>query len=169
MENKFLNIVGIVTVVAAVAWANILPKEKVVNAGIKLENMNITFNPGDDFYAYANAGWQKHNPIPDDYSRYGAFEVLRNTNLERTRKIAENDNGEKLLKEEVTEEEIAEVISGWTGIPVSKLVETEREKLLKYCDLCQGKKSHSAKIYCNTTSTLLLQYAECSAFLFPQQ
>ena len=35
-----------------------------------------------------------------------------------------------MLKEEVTEEEIAEVVSKWTGIPVSKLVETEREKLL---------------------------------------
>ncbi len=93
MENKFLNIVGIIAVVSAVAWANISQKEKVVNAGIKLENMNITVNPGNDFYAYANAGWQKHNPIPDDYSRYGAFEVLRNTNLERTREIAESDNG----------------------------------------------------------------------------
>lgn len=93
MEHKFLNIIGIVAVIAAVAWANISQKEKVVNAGIKLENMDITVNPGDDFYTYANAGWQKQNPIPDDYSRYGAFEVLRNTNLERTRKIAESDNG----------------------------------------------------------------------------
>ena len=40
--------------------------------------------------------------------------------------------GEKrLLKEEVTEEEIAEVVSKWTGIPVSKLVEAEKEKLLR--------------------------------------
>lgn len=93
MEHKFLNIIGIVAVIAAVAWANISQKEKTVNAGIKLENMDITINPGDDFYAYANAGWQKQNPIPDDYSRYGAFEVLRNTNLERTREIAENDKG----------------------------------------------------------------------------
>lgn len=93
MEHKFLNIIGIVAVIAAVAWANISQKEKIVNAGIKLENMDITINPGDDFYGYANAGWQKQNPIPDDYSRYGAFEVLRNTNLERTREIAENDKG----------------------------------------------------------------------------
>jgi ATP-dependent Clp protease ATP-binding subunit ClpB len=37
----------------------------------------------------------------------------------------------RLLKEEVTEEEIADVVSGWTGIPVSRLVESEREKLLE--------------------------------------
>ena len=42
---------------------------------------------------------------------------------------------ERLLQEEVTEEEIAEVISTWTGIPVSKLVETEREKLLRLPDI----------------------------------
>ena len=41
----------------------------------------------------------------------------------------------RLLKEEVGEEEIAEVVSGWTGIPVSKLVESEREKLLKLPDI----------------------------------
>ena len=38
---------------------------------------------------------------------------------------------DRLLKEEVTEEEIAEVVSKWTGVPVSKLVESEKEKLLK--------------------------------------
>ncbi len=46
---------------------------------------------------------------------------------ERFEKSSEN----RLLKEEVTEEEIAEVVSKWTGIPVSKLVESEKEKLLK--------------------------------------
>jgi ATP-dependent Clp protease ATP-binding subunit ClpB len=38
---------------------------------------------------------------------------------------------QKLLREEVTEDEIAEIVSRWTGIPVTRLVETEREKLLK--------------------------------------
>ncbi|GLI64087.1 hypothetical protein VaNZ11_007259 [Volvox africanus] len=41
-----------------------------------------------------------------------------------------NSNVSKLLKEEVTEQDIAEIISKWTGIPVAKLVESEREKLL---------------------------------------
>ncbi len=64
--------------------------------------------------------------------KYGALPELEKK-LEEEKQKAENvDNGEtRLLKEEVNEEEIAEVISSWTGIPVSKLVETEREKLLK--------------------------------------
>ncbi len=41
-----------------------------------------------------------------------------------------NQSDERMLKEEVREEEIAEVVAKWTGIPVTKLVSTEREKLL---------------------------------------
>lgn len=44
---------------------------------------------------------------------------------------------ESLVKEEVTEEEIAEVVSKWTGIPVTKLAETEREKLLNLDKILQ--------------------------------
>jgi ATP-dependent Clp protease ATP-binding subunit ClpB len=40
------------------------------------------------------------------------------------------DDGRRLLRENVTEEEIAEVVSAWTGIPVSRMVESERAKLL---------------------------------------
>ncbi len=56
------------------------------------------------------------------------------TLVELEKKLTEaqqNDNTrERMLKEEVTEEEIAEVVAKWTGIPVNKLLETEREKLL---------------------------------------
>ena len=68
--------------------------------------------------------------------KYGTLPELEKK-LEKEKEKADNagDGAERLLKEEVTEEEIAEVISGWTGIPVSKLVETEREKLLRLPDI----------------------------------
>lgn len=62
--------------------------------------------------------------------KYGTLPELEKK-LEDEKEAASKDDGDRLLKEEVTEEEIAEVISGWTGIPVSKLVESEREKLLR--------------------------------------
>lgn len=62
--------------------------------------------------------------------KYGTLPDLEKK-LEIEKEKAETAEEARLLKEEVTEEEIAEVISGWTGIPVSKLVESEREKLLK--------------------------------------
>src|SRR5438046_1052178 len=49
---------------------------------------------------------------------------------EESRLAASEDGGRRLLKERVDEEDIAEVVSRWTGIPVSKLVEGEREKLV---------------------------------------
>ena len=51
--------------------------------------------------------------------------------LEESKAKAEAAEENRLLKEEVSEEEIAEVISAWTGIPVAKLVESEKEKLVK--------------------------------------
>jgi len=93
MQNKLLNIFGIIAVIGAIVWAHNQTKETILNPGIKFENMDTNIRAGDDFYEYATRGWQLANPIPDDYSRYGAFEVLRNTNLERTREIAETDDG----------------------------------------------------------------------------
>ena len=66
--------------------------------------------------------------------KYGTLpELERKLEEEKAKIEAAKEN--QLLKEEVTEEEIAEVISGWTGIPVAKLVESEKEKLLKLPDI----------------------------------
>ena len=59
--------------------------------------------------------------------KYGKLPELERK-LEESKAL--NESEDRMLKEEVTEEEIAEVVSKWTGIPVTKLVESEREKLL---------------------------------------
>ncbi len=46
------------------------------------------------------------------------------------KKVATIDEGQRLLREEVTEEDIAKVVSSWTGVPVSRMMQTERQKLL---------------------------------------
>jgi putative endopeptidase len=45
--------------------------------------MDTTVAPGTDFYRYANGGWQDAHPLPAEYSRYGSFEVLAQSNLEQ--------------------------------------------------------------------------------------
>ena len=62
--------------------------------------------------------------------KFGTLPALEKQ-LEEERQRVEAGKDDHLLKEEVTEEEIAEVVSKWTGIPVSKLVESEKEKLLR--------------------------------------
>lgn len=61
--------------------------------------------------------------------KYGKMTELEKK-LEELTKIQENKKDNALLKQEVTQEEIAQIVSQWTGIPVSKLVESQRDKLL---------------------------------------
>ena len=51
------------------------------------------------------------------------------------KQLEQSEKERRLLREEVTEEEIATIVSKWTGIPVTKLVEGEREKLLRLSDI----------------------------------
>jgi len=52
-------------------------QEKTIGQGIlKKEDMNLSVNPGVDFFEYANGTWMKNTPIPADKSRYGAFDIL---------------------------------------------------------------------------------------------
>jgi ATP-dependent Clp protease ATP-binding subunit ClpB len=63
--------------------------------------------------------------------RYGRLKENEKKMEEASRKLAEIQRGGKMLKEEVDEEDVAEVVSKWTGIPVSKMLEGEVEKLVK--------------------------------------
>ncbi len=62
--------------------------------------------------------------------RYGTIPELEKK-LAELQKTADSKAESRLLHEEVSEDEIAEVVSRWTGIPVKRLVESEREKLLR--------------------------------------
>jgi len=63
--------------------------------------------------------------------RYGKITELEKKLQEMNGKLAEIQKERKLLREEVTEQEIAAVVSRWTGVPVTKMLEGEKEKLLK--------------------------------------
>ncbi|MCF7791823.1 MAG: ATP-dependent chaperone ClpB, partial [Victivallales bacterium] len=71
-------------------------------------------------YNLEKAAEIKHGVLPGIKEKLDAAE----------NKLSEEEKSGRLLKEEVTEDEIAEIISKWTNIPVSKLVQGEKEKLL---------------------------------------
>ena len=62
--------------------------------------------------------------------QYGRLPDLTKKLSEQNQRLAELQKFQQILKEEVTEHDIAEVVSSWTGIPVSRLQEGEREKLV---------------------------------------
>ena len=62
--------------------------------------------------------------------KYGKLMELNKSLEDENKKLEDLQKGQKMLKEEVDEEDIAETVSKWTGIPVSRLVEGEIEKLI---------------------------------------
>src|SRR5690606_10274937 len=63
--------------------------------------------------------------------RYGRVKEAQDTVTRLKKDLEEYQTSSRMLKEEVTSEDIAGVVSRWTGIPVTKMVESEREKLLR--------------------------------------
>lgn len=63
--------------------------------------------------------------------RYGKIKVAQEKLSELEQQMADKAGDDSLIKEEVTQEDIAEVVAKWTGIPVTKMVESERAKLLR--------------------------------------
>ncbi|MGD9488092.1 MAG: ATP-dependent chaperone ClpB [Calditrichaceae bacterium] len=66
--------------------------------------------------------------------RYGRIPEAEKELLQLNERLSELQKTKKMLKEEVGDEDIAEIVSKWTGIPVSKMLESEKEKLLKMED-----------------------------------
>jgi ATP-dependent Clp protease ATP-binding subunit ClpB len=66
--------------------------------------------------------------------RYGKIKEAQEQLAILLKQLQENQSGTSLIKEEVTREDIAEVVAKWTGIPVVKMLQGEREKLLKLED-----------------------------------
>jgi ATP-dependent Clp protease ATP-binding subunit ClpB len=85
------------------------------------ENVRRDIEKAELEYDLNKAAELKHGKLPQIEAEIKAIE-------QQHKEVAA---GPRLLREEVTEEEIAEIVSRWTGIPVQKLVEGEREKLLK--------------------------------------
>ncbi len=96
--------------------------EKVQKLREEIEQTNAAIEKAQNEYDLGKAAELKYGKLPP----------LQKA-LEEEEKIAEN-NKNTLLRDRVTEEEIARIVARWTGIPVAKLMEGEREKLLHLGD-----------------------------------
>jgi putative endopeptidase len=61
-------------------------------AAIDTANMDKSVQPGVDFYQYVNGSWIKKHPVPDEYSRYAAFDVLQEQNYDDLKSIMEESS-----------------------------------------------------------------------------
>ena len=76
-------------------------------SGIKMENLDKSVRPADDFYEFATGGWQKNNPLPASYSRFGSFDQLQEDNNKRINSIL-GDLEKKSYKEGTTERKLSD-------------------------------------------------------------
>ena len=87
----------------------------------ELEKVRHDVEVAERHYDLNRAAELKHGKLPDLERRLKSEDEM----------LTQKQIGERLLREEVTEEEIAEIISRWTGIPVTRLMEGERQKILR--------------------------------------
>lgn len=106
-------------------WEN----EKAVLLGIRQEKENI-----DRYKSEAEKAEREGDLGRVAEIRYGKIVESEQKLEEWKQKVVEMKGETSLLKEEVESEDIAEVVAKWTGIPVSKMLQTEREKLLNLED-----------------------------------
>src|SRR5437764_5416822 len=69
------------------------PAASALKSGIDRSTFDAAVKPVDNFFDYVNGTWLKNNPIPAEYSRWGAFPKLRDDNLAHLRTIVEGLNG----------------------------------------------------------------------------
>lgn len=90
-----------ITMVAALAVAALAVDAQAPAAaqgavhGVNKADMDMSVCPGDDFYQYAGGGWLKANPMKPEYSSYGVFNDLAETNRKQIRELFENLSKEK--------------------------------------------------------------------------
>ncbi|GAB6010854.1 M13 family metallopeptidase [Viscerimonas tarda] len=60
-----------------------------LDKGLDIANLDTAAIPGVDFFRYATGGWADSNPIPDEYSRYGSFDKLRENNQQQVKELIE--------------------------------------------------------------------------------
>lgn len=65
-------------------------KSMELSAGIDPVNMDTTVTAGNDFYQYACGGWLKNNPLTDEYSSYGSFDVLAENNRQQLKDLIDS-------------------------------------------------------------------------------
>ena len=112
---------GILAVALSTEGCSNAGKDKKASPAIDAANMDTTVKAGDDFYKFANGTWMKNNPIPAEYSRYGAFEMLEEENYVQLKTIFAEASADKNATEGTVNQKIRDFYnSGMDTVMIDK-------------------------------------------------
>jgi len=94
--------------------------DNIQNAKLEIEEYKLEAERAERNGDYGKVAEIRYGKIQDAETRLATFQ----------KQLEENQKGPSLIKEDVTYEDIAEVVAKWTGVPVTKMLQTDREKLL---------------------------------------
>ncbi len=97
-------------------------ESKAMKKAIDPANMDTGVKPGDNFYLYANGNWIKNNPIPPEYSQYGAFTMLYEENQKQLKELVDAVSSDKNAEEGSIAQKIRDFYnSGMDTAAINKL------------------------------------------------
>ncbi len=132
--------------------------DKAIAKAINPEMMDLTVKPGDNFFKYVNGGWLKANPIPPEYSQYGAFTILYEQNQKQLKQLVAEVSAEKDAKKGSVSQKIRDFYnSGMDTLRIEKLGVKAIQKDIDEINALKNKKAvqqYIAKMHKAGASTL---------------
>jgi len=119
-KTIILSLITIVAVMISSGCGN--KKSDNMTKAIDPANMDLNYKPGNDFYRYVNGGWMAANPIPPEYSQYGAFNVLFDQNQKKLKALVDEVSKDKYAEKGSVNQQIRDFYnSGMDTTGINKL------------------------------------------------
>ena len=127
----------IAMIVAGTMIAGCAPKEdKDITPAIDLKNMDLSINPADDFFRYCNNNWLKNNPIPEEYTSYGAFTEIDQHNEQLIQDIIKEVSADANAVDGSVAQKIRDFYNA--GMDTVAINERGYSELLPYFEMVDG-------------------------------
>jgi len=130
--------------------------EQPMTKAIDPANMDTNLKPGDDFFRYVNGTWMANNPIPPQYSMYGAFHQLYDENQDNLKVLVEEVSADQNAKYGSVSQKIRDFYN--SGMDTTRIDEVGIKAIQPELYAISNRKKMSAVILLKCTRLALTRY-----------